>query len=165
MTIVFIIISFLLEGIFTNLVSINSLFIPLFTITSLVILFPYFNNKDKYFSYFIISVIFGFLYDIFYTNSLFINTFAFALNCLIIMFINNYVSPNLLIKMGVNVIVIIFYRITTYFMLCLYGYIIFNENLLLKGIYSSIIVNLIYGIILYFISNLCAKKLNIKKYE
>lgn len=165
MAIVFIIISFLLEGIFTKFINLNSLFIPLFTITSLVILFAYFNNKDKYFSYFITSIIFGFLYDIFYTNSLFINTFAFALNSLVIIFINNYLSPSLLSKIGINIITIVFYRITTYFMLCLYGYINFNENILLKGIYSSIIVNLIYGIILYFICNFCAKKLNIKKYE
>ena len=45
--IILIIISFILEGIFTNLISINSLLLPLFTITSFVFTYIYFNKEKK----------------------------------------------------------------------------------------------------------------------
>lgn len=158
-------ISFILEGIFTNIVSMNSIFIPLFTITSLVMLFPYFNDKRDNLNYIVISAIAGLFYDIVYTNSLFVNTFAFTLCSLLVIFINKYVTSNLFNRSCINIVIIIIYRIFTFFALCLFQYIHFNENILLKGIYSSIIANIIFGIIIYIVFNKIGKKLNLKKNE
>jgi len=74
MAILLIFLSFLLEGFFTNLVSLNSIFIPLFTLTSLIMLYPFFDINNNSHKYIIVAIVFGLLYDIVYTNSSFINT-------------------------------------------------------------------------------------------
>lgn len=164
MAIIFIIFSFLFEGIFTNLISLNSLLIPLFTLTSLIILYPFFDIKENWHKYIIVSIIFGMLYDIVYTNSIFINTVSFSLCSVIVIIINNYLKPSILIKLGILLINIIIYRIITYLLLCVFNYLKFNENILIKGIYSSIIANIIYGIIIYLLSDWISKKFKIRKY-
>lgn len=160
--IVIIILSFILEGIFTNIVSMNSIFLPLFTITSLVITYPYFNKEKKY-KFIIMSIILGIMYDIVYTNSLFINTFSFTICGLIIIFIDFLIPDSFFGKIGTNLLLIIIYKIISYFLLIIFGFIKLNYNILFKGIYSSLILNIIYGIILYFVCDLISIKLNIRK--
>lgn len=162
--ILIIILSFIFEGITTNLVPSNSLFLPLFTITSLVITFPYFNKEKKYI-FILVSTIMGILYDISYTNSLFINTFNFIICGLLIILIDNYISNSFINTIFINSLMIIMFKIISYLLLIIFGFINFNQSFLIKGIYSSIILNIIYGIILYFICDKLSNKLNIKKYE
>ena len=159
-----IILSFILEGAVSNLVSLNSLFLPLFTITSLVYTYPYFNKNKKY--HFIITcIILGIIYDIAYTNSLFINTFTFTLCSLIIIYIDNYIHDSIINSTIINIIMIVLFKTISYILLFVFGFIKFDYTILLKGIYSSLILNIIYGIILYFICTFISKKFNIKKYE
>ena len=165
MIILLIFISFLLEGYFTTFISLNSLFIPLFTLTSIIILYPFFDIKENFHKYIIISIIFGLLYDIVYTNSVFINTISFTICSVILIFMNHYINSSLILKLGVVTIVIAIYRFISYLLLCIFNYLNFNENILLKGIYSSLIINIIYATILYIISNFISQKLNIRKYE
>ena len=160
--IIAIIISFILEGIFTNLISINSIFLPLFTITSFVITYPYFNKEKKYL-FIITSFIIGVIYDIAYTNSLFINTFTFILCSLLIMLINKYIKENLISKIIINIFITIMFKIISYLLLFIFGFIKFNQNILLKGIYSSLILNIIYGLILYIICDKINRKLKLRK--
>lgn len=160
--IIAIIISFILEGIFTNLISINSIFLPLFTITSFVITYPYFNKEKKYL-FIITSFIIGVIYDIAYTNSLFINTFTFILCSLLIMLINKYIKENLISKIIINIFITIMFKIISYLLLFTFGFIKFNQNILLKGIYSSLILNIIYGLILYIICDKINRKLKLRK--
>ena len=56
------IVSFVLESIFTNIVSTDSILIPLFTITSFILIYPYFRKKNT--NYIIVCLIIGLLYDI-----------------------------------------------------------------------------------------------------
>ncbi len=162
--ILFIILSFILEGTISNLVSPNSIILPLFTMTSLVICYPYFNKTKKY-HFIITSIIIGIIYDIAYTNSLFINTFTFIICCLIIIYIDNYIHDSLLNKTIINIIMILLFKTISYLLLFIFGFIKFNYNILLKGIYSSLVLNIIYGIILYFICDFISRKFNLKKYE
>lgn len=162
--ILIIILSFILEGIFTNLFSFNSLFLPLFSITSLVIAYSYFNKEKKYI-FILISIIIGILYDICYTDSLFINTFTFTICSLLIILIDDYISNGFINKLCINIIIIIMFKIISYLLLFVFGFIKFNQNVLMKGIYSSLILNIIYGVILYFICDKISNKLNIRKYE
>ena len=136
--IIIIILSFILEGVFSNLVSLNSILLPLFTITSLVICYPYFNKIKKY-HFIITSIIIGIIYDIAYTNSLFINTFTFTLCSLIIIYLDNYIHDSLINKTIINIILLIFFKVMSYLLLFIFGFIKFNYNILLKGVYSSII--------------------------
>lgn len=160
--ILIIIISFILEGAFTNLVSIDSIFLPLFTISSLVITYPYFNKEKKYL-FIIVSFIIGIIYDIAYTNSLFINTFTFVLCSLIIILINKYIKEHFISKMIINFIMLILFKLISYLLLFIFRFINFNYNTLLKGIYSSLILNIIYGMILYYVCYRVDKKLNKRK--
>lgn len=155
--------SFLFEASFTNIISNNSLFVPLFFITSLVILFPYFKNK--YINFIIVCLLCGLFYDIAFTDSIFVNTLSFGLCGGLIILGYNYVNYNIFSSNIINMIILILYRIISYIMLCIVDYISFNEMDLLRGIYSSLIVNLIYGIIIYIIIDKIAKIFQIKRVE
>ena len=137
-------ISLLLETIVSNIVGINSIFIPLFFIMSLILIYP----KKNYMVYCIIC---GLIYDICFYNSLFINTISFIFIGLLLPNLNKY---NIYMK---SIIVIIFYRFITYFMLVLIGYSRFNALLLFKSIYSSIILNIIFIILVKLCYNIKRK--------
>lgn len=158
-----IIFSFLFESMFSNIVNINSFLTPLFFLTSLSILYPYFKNKK--FNFVIISIICGLLYDISFNNSAFINTISFGMCSGLIILSYNYVSYSIYSSNFINIINIMIYRIISYLLLCIVGVINFNELILLEGIYNSLLVNLIYGIILYIIIDLISKIFNIKRVE
>ncbi len=148
--------SIFFEAIISNIVYINSIFIPLFLITSLVIIYPYFSNKKNYL---ILSILFGLLYDIMFVNSAFISTISIFICSSIISILFELLNYNLFNSSLINIIIIIIYRIITYILLILIGYINFNLSLLFKSIYLSLILNIIYGIIIYII----LKKINIIK--
>lgn len=156
--------SYLLEASFSNIVSKESIFVPLFLLTSLTILYPYFKNIGK-FNFIITSVICGFIYDISFTNSIFINTLSFGFASGFIILIYNYINYNICSSNFLNIVVLIFYRIISYILLCIIDFVKFNEMSLLKGIYSSLIFNVIYGIIIFIIVDLLAKIFNIKRVE
>ena len=75
----------------------------------------------------------------------------------------NFINYNVFSSNFFNIIVIIFYRIITYLLLCIIDYISFNEILLIEGIYNSIIINIIYGIFIYMLMDVLAKMFGLKK--
>lgn len=163
MIIAILLISFALEGIFSNLISLTSLFIPLFSLVSLVVTYPLFDDdKNKFLIY---SGIFGFFYDIVYTNTPFVNTFTFVLTALIIILIYNYITVNKINFSLINVLVILFYQIVSYLLLCLVNYTNFNENTFFKGLYSCLILNILYGIIVCLLTSFLAKKFKVRYME
>ena len=157
MTIAILILSFLLEASISNVINLSSLFIPLFVVTSLSILYPYFKNQK----FIVVAIICGLIYDITFTHSPFINTLSFSLISLFIMFCYNYINYNILSSNIINIVTIIVYQIINYFLLCIVDYVKFNEMILLKCISSSLILNIVYGIIIYLILKGIKKILNI----
>lgn len=155
--------SFLFEAMFTNLVSTNSIFIPLFTLTSLVLVYPYFKKKN--FNYVLVCLILGIFYDIAFADSVFINTICFGIIGGLNILIYNYVKYNIYTSNIINIIIIITYRIISYIIVLSINFITFNGNILFKGIYSSLLINIAYGVILYFIIDFLAKILNKKRVE
>ena len=155
--------SFLFESAFSNIITKGSILVPLFLLTSLTILYPYFKNKKM--NFVITCVICGFIYDISLTSSLFINTLSFASASGLIILIYNYINYNIYSSNFVNIVILIFYRVISYILLCIVDFINFNEMSLLEGIYGSLIVNIIYGIIIFIIIDLIAKIFNIKRVE
>lgn len=151
---ILIILSFILEASFTNLVKMNSLFIPLFLLTSIVVLYPYFKSKQNFI---LIAIICGFFYDIIFSNSLFVSTISFGICSLLIVLFNNYMHYNLLNCSFINVVTVIIYRLVSYILLLLIEYVKFDYMALLESIYSSLIINIIYGFILYGIAKLIIK--------
>ncbi len=152
-------ISFFLDGILSRYILPNSLFLPLFTIVSLVIIYPYFNNSN--FRYFKFIAIIGLLYDIAYYNTLFYNFFIFLILGFVIGLLNYLLSNNLYTNILITITSIIIYRIITFLFT-----IIFKSNMyslfdLLKSIYSSLILNIIYCILIYLLTEFYSKKNNI----
>ena len=150
------VISFLLDGVMSRYILAPSLFLPLFTIVSLVIIYPYFNNNNyRYFRY---IAILGLLYDITYLNTLFFNFFIFMLIGFIIGFFNYLLSNNLYTSLLITIISIVIYRITNYLFIVIFKNYSFNFFDLLESIYSSLLLNLIYCIVLYILTEIYSKK-------
>lgn len=160
---IILIFSFLFEAAFTNIVNNYSFLTPLFLITSLSILYPYFKNNK--FTFVIASIICGLFYDVGLSNSPFINTISFGICSGLIILGYNYMNYNIVNSNFINVIIIIIYRVVSYLLLFIIDFIKFNENNLLQGIYNSILVNIIYGVILYIVIDLISKIFNIKRVE
>lgn len=150
------ILSFLLDGILSRYILQTTLFLPLFTIVSLVIIYPYFNNNNlKYFRY---VAIIGLLYDITYLNTLFFNFFIFVMIGFIIGLFNYLLSNNLYTSTIITVIAIILYRVINYLFVVIFKNQPFDFMNLLESIYSSLLLNIIYCIIIYITTELYSKK-------
>ncbi len=126
-------ISLILDGIFSKWIN------PLFTPLTLI-----FHYKNKY----LYTLLAGFIYDIVYTDTLFLNTTIFILLLYLIEFIFKRITFNFLNVILISILVIILYRISIFLILITINYIKFDLfNLLYSILYS--LINVIYVIILY----------------
>ena len=158
------VISFLLDGVFSNVITIhNNMLIPLLSVMSLIIIYPYFKKDDiKYLEY---VFIYGLIYDLVYTDTLILNAIIFTFIGLIIIGINIIISNNYLNIVLISFLVIISYRIMTYFILVFTRYLEFNINDLLRSITSSLLLNIIYVILMFLITDYISNKYDIKKID
>lgn len=154
------IISLLLDGILTNflpyMVSDLSYFTPLLTLTSLVIVYPLFKKEKKKFMIF--SFVSGMIYDLFYTNLLFFNGFLFLLLSLIIIKLYEIFGGDYLKILFHILIIIILYETFTALLIIIFNLVPMNIDKLIYKISHSILLNLIYGEVVYFILKRIPKK-------
>ena len=155
MMIIYLILSTFLESIVNLLVSEKSLFIPLFSILSLIIIYIHLEKKDHIYIY---SLVLGIVYDIAYTQTPFMNTLLFLLTAFLIQVFYKYVPYHIVSTSILTVIVIILYRLTTYILYVIFNDIKFNINELFQSIYLSMISNIIYIILSYLIFKLLKNK-------
>lgn len=142
------IISFLLDGIVSHFISSNSIFLPLFTIVSLVLIYPYFrNNRYRYLKY---IAILGLLYDIAYANTVFFHFFIFMILGIFVILWFYFLSNTWYTNLWITLIIIISYRIMTYLFFVLFQNLSFSFTSLFCGIYSSLLLNTIYCLVVYF---------------
>ena len=109
MAILIIGISLILDGILTNylpfLPNNLSLFTPLLTITSLVLIYPFYRKQEN--NYYITLFITGIIYDLFYTNLLFFHAVIFLILGVIIKWIyKNYEITPIRIIIYISIIII-----------------------------------------------------------
>ena len=137
-------VSFLLEVLTASYLNFNTILIPLFTLMSFIFII---NNKNIY----ILTIIVGVLYDILYTSTPFLNTYIFLF---LIFILKKIDTKNISLKnaLFINFFIIILYKIIIFSILIFFNKIDFNLYIILNEIKSSIIINLIYTIILYFIN-------------
>lgn len=158
------IISFLLEGVLSNMVNItNSFFAPLFSIVILIIIYPYFNHEES--SFLKTCFVLGLAYDFIYTDTLIVNACIFLIIGYFIIWLNSWLSNHSISVLFMSFITIIVYRVLMYTILIIVGFLPINLNSLFISIYSSIILNLLYADILYLICDYFSKKYNIKKID
>ena len=155
------IVSFLLDGIMSKFLPANSVFYSLFSLVSLIVVYPYFcGDKVSYYKY---SFVFGFLYDLIYTDTMIFYAFMFLFMAFIITKLSLILNNNYFNTIIITLISIIAFRSVTYLLIAMTGNVNFNISIWFRGIYSSIITNVIYVILLLFITNFISKKLNIKR--
>lgn len=152
MTISILIISFLMDGIISNYVSFSGLFVPLFSLIGLIVSYEFFNfEKESFYKY---AFILGLCYDLIYTDTFVFYAFLFMFMAFVVMHVTKILTSNYFGLILVSVICIILFRCITYFFLVITGNAIFNLDNLYKGIYSSFLINIIYGFIVKFICDL-----------
>ena len=97
--------SFILDA-FTSLylnfsIETVSIFKTIYTIISLVLIYNYFKNKNKYI---IVLIISGILFDIVYTNTFILNIIIFVVIYLIINYLD-YLMPNNIFTINIKSII------------------------------------------------------------
>lgn len=136
-------ISFFIDGMISFVFNNNILFNPLFSLMSLIIVFRYYKRRDNL-KYLITISLFGLLVDIVCTDTLFLNAGIYLIIGIIIVKYYKFFTYNLLNSIILGLIVVCIYRLFNFLVLSNAGIISFDFNKLLKSIYSSFILNLIY---------------------
>lgn len=155
MSIAFVILvcSFFLDGILSNflpyMVGDLSLFTPMLTIVSLVIVYPFFTKKLRY--YFCSCFIVGICYDFMYTNLLFYNAILFTIIGAIVLLLYKYICPNWFSILLFVIIVIGAYECMNAIIISLFQLVPMTFYRLLYKFSHSLLLNLCYAEILYFI--------------
>lgn len=158
------ILSFFLESIVSNFIDIgNQVFVPLFTIVSLIVIYPYFKGKES--NYFKACAVIGLCYDIVFTDTLLMNLLLFIFLGYIIHFMNKLISTNIINICIMVLICVVVYRMSSYGILCLAGFLSFNWLNLIRSIYSSLVLNMFYGMIIYLITDFFARKYRVYKID
>jgi len=139
------IISFYLEQSMMLLFGDNHLFVPLFSIVSLIMSYHLLRKKE---SIIIVGLILGLVYDISLTQTLFLNTLIFLLLSIIVLLYYKYVTYNMINTIVITILSIIVYRLLSYITYI----VLFDRNIsfidLLTSIYRSLIINIVYVITL-----------------
>ena len=156
-----IIISFFFDGIFSMMVNADTIFNSLFTLMALILIYPYFNKKNA--NYYKVCFLTGLFFDLVYTDTIIFNAFLFNLIGIIIVKLNELLANNPFNNSLMAVILIALFRLVTYFFLFLTGNIEFSYAILFKGIYSSLISNIVYVSLGYMITDAISRKLKIRK--
>ena len=142
-------ISFYLEAITTNFININTHFFnPLFSFITIIFIYPLFNNNYKYYK---TCFIYGFIYDLVYTDTIFMHAIIFLLIGILISKSLNYFSNNIINLVLITLISLIIYRLVNYILICIVSEYTFKIRELLNSITSSILINSIYSVILYLV--------------
>ena len=158
-SIIYLVISFLLEGIMSNIfpstLSNISYFTTIYIIISFAIIYPYFDNDKKFF---ILIFIFGILFDILYTSTIFVNTFIFIIIGIVIKILYNILPGNVFMTNIISYVGIIIYHILSF----ITGYGDYSIILLFNIIIHSIFMTIIYTSISYFTMKFMYNKFDIK---
>lgn len=156
---IIIIISFLLEGIVSNFVPINGFLTPLFTLVALIIIYPLFDETAEYYKYAFVT---GLAYDLFYTDTILFHAIIFCFMAFIITRLNLVLSDNYLNILVIMGICILIYRVVTYSLLVLVSTMAFDFMALIISVLKSLIINLIYSALLFFVVKKCQRKYKYK---
>ena len=153
-------ISLIIDGILTNylpfLPNDLSLFTPLLTITSLIFIYPFYRKQEK--KYYISLFVTGMIYDLFYTNLLFFHAVIFLILGIIIKWIyKNYEITPLRILIYISIIIIC-YEFLVGFILYIFQIVPVSIERILYKIKHSMILNLVWGEIIYWILSIYNKK-------
>jgi len=157
---IIIVMSLLLDGILTNylpyLVNDLSLFTPLFTLVSIIIIYPFFRKDEM--KYFIVVFLTGIIYDLFYTNLIFFNAVLFTTIAYISSRVTKNMTRNTLNLLLETVVMIVLYEALTGLILFTYHVVPITIYKVWYKIIHSLIINIIYVELIYWILKIIPKK-------
>ncbi len=142
-------ISLILENIFNLYLNEFKYFTPLFTILSLIFVYPYFKNSKK--DFFLFSFILGLVYDLFFTNFYVLNSILFLIISIVIYYILNKKDYSLRYIIVTCIVSILLYNLLLFLILNFFNYVnysLLDFSYILK---YFIIGNILYIVILYLI--------------
>lgn len=161
---IYVMFSFLIEGfmsnIFVSTLTYISYFTTVYTIISLVIVYPYFYNKKKYY---ILLVIFGLLFDSLYTSTFIVNICIFLVIGFVIHILNNVLSENVFTANIISIVSIICYHVLSFVILSIVGYADYSFLLLGRIIVHSMLMTIIYTSISYFVIRFLFNRFDLKE--
>lgn len=164
LVIITVVVSFFLDGILSNFIPISSnFFIPLFSLISFIIIYPYFNHREN--DYVKTAALIGFCYDMVYTDTIFLECILFILIAFFIRLLNEWFSNNIVSITFMTILVVALYRSISYGVLSLVGFFTFDFMHLFQGIYSSLLLNIIYAICLYLVTDKLSRKYHVLKVD
>lgn len=144
---IIIILSLILDGLLSNFLHFMvldlSLFTPLFTVMSVFIIYPFFHKRDKI-KYLITIAITGFVYDLLYTNLLFLNTILFLLLGGLTILLYKYLDTNFFMILIETILIVTIYQglIALLFLILQVVPVTLNDFIYL--IKHSLLINMIY---------------------
>lgn len=159
-----VIISFLLESFASSYIAYTfpnmSLFCTIYSLVSLVIIYPYFSKKGKYLVIYFCTSIF---FDLVFSNIALINIFIFIILYFIIKYLD-YILPHNMGNSIIKSLIIVFtYNILSFIILNVTMYDKYSIMVLIRVLYSNIIMTIVYSIITYLFVNTLFNKFSLKK--
>lgn len=133
-----------------------SIFTPMLTIVSIFIIYPLYRKQEK--KYFTILFIVGIIYDLLYTNLLFYDSLVFMFLGLIIKKIYKDFTVEH-IKLSIHIIILIMiYELLFSLFIIVFNLVPISLSRIIYKITHSILLNIIYGELLYTIIKLLPNK-------
>ena len=156
-SIIIILLSIILDGFLSLIISQQSYFQPLFTITSIYLIYKkLYKQKIKYT---ILSIIAGIIYDLLYTNLLFLHAILFYILTKVIIYIYNNYKQNILTTATFLSLIIIIYECLIQLILYVFKIMPFSIEKLIFIITHSLTLNIFISTLLYLIIKVIKKKI------
>lgn len=163
LSVISLIISFLIQGLFSNLSGFSipnlSIFSAVYVLINLVVIQQYFEDDKKFL---ILIVIFGMLTDIVYSNTLILCTCLFIAIFYLNKLFSFFFPYNIFTINGFSILSMIIFHTLTFIFLMLLGFDSFRFTTLLKVIGCNIIMTIIYTTVLYYCIDILYKKFKLK---
>ena len=158
--IIIVICSILLDGILTNFLpyspSTLSLFTPLLTVVSFILIYPFYRKKVK--KYYIISITIGLIYDLLYTNLLFVNSILFFIIAYVTKIIYKNIEVNYLNIILFVIVIISLYEALNGLIIVVFNLVPITIESLIYKITHSLLLNILTTEIIYIIIKYLPKK-------
>jgi hypothetical protein len=162
MKISILVISLLLQSIFSNFLALNISFLnPLFALSALIIVFPYYKKKNEYL---ITAFIYGVCYNILFPGFILIHSFLFLLVAILIMLMYKLWTSHVVSMIIFQVIVIVVYQNVYYIIITIVDKLEWSSLTGFLLIIRSLISNIVFISLLYIITEKISKKYKIKKF-
>lgn len=164
LSVVLLIVSFLIQGLMSNFLGVTyfeiSIFSTVYVLISLLLIYTYFENKKKYI---LLLFIFGWLVDLVYTNTLFLNVSLFFLVYNFSRVFHFFFPYNFLTVNISNILGIFIYHILTFLILIVLGVDNYSFMMIFKMLGCNILMTVIYTSISYFVINFLKQRLELKE--